>query len=209
MFRLCGRRLYSVLLGNAHNNNNNNNKVRQFTNRCCFTNIFPTYTCLRANSSKNSTSSNNSNSNDNISAMTEQASTSSNEKNTNNAQTSVESKFNNNETTMNNNNDPADTSEKSESNINATTCQYNKQPLRKHSSSANSTKVVRHRNQAFINSVTLVGVVHDIQTGYVFEDAVTQFTLTTTSLETNNPTQQCIVEKDHHTVRCFGDVFSQ
>ncbi|KPA79927.1 putative mitochondrial MP18 RNA editing complex protein [Leptomonas pyrrhocoris] len=60
-----------------------------------------------------------------------------------------------------------------------------------------------------INCVTLVGVVHDIQTGYVFEDAVTQFTLTTTSLDTTNPTQECVVEKDHHTVRCFGDVFSQ
>ncbi|KAK7196699.1 MP18 RNA editing complex protein [Novymonas esmeraldas] len=60
-----------------------------------------------------------------------------------------------------------------------------------------------------INCVTLVGVVHDIQTGYVFEDAVTQFTLTTTSLDTTNSTQECVVEKDHHTVRCFGDVFSQ
>lgn len=60
-----------------------------------------------------------------------------------------------------------------------------------------------------INCVTLIGVVHDIQTGYVFEDAVTQFTLTTTSLDTTNPTQECVVEKDHHTVRCFGDVFSQ
>jgi hypothetical protein len=54
-----------------------------------------------------------------------------------------------------------------------------------------------------------VGVVHDIQSGFVFEDAVTQFTLTTTSLDTTNPTQECVVEKDHHTVRCFGDVFSQ
>ncbi|CCW67071.1 unnamed protein product [Phytomonas sp. Hart1] len=60
-----------------------------------------------------------------------------------------------------------------------------------------------------INSVTLVGVAHDIQTGYVFEDAVTQFTLTTTSLDTTNPTQECVVEKDHHTIRCFGDIFSQ
>ncbi|KAG5489947.1 hypothetical protein JKF63_00065 [Porcisia hertigi] len=60
-----------------------------------------------------------------------------------------------------------------------------------------------------INCVTLVGVVHDIQTGYVFEDAVTQFTLTTTSLDTANQAQECVVEKDHHTVRCFGDVFSR
>ncbi|AIO02210.1 MP18 RNA editing complex protein, putative [Leishmania panamensis] len=60
-----------------------------------------------------------------------------------------------------------------------------------------------------INCVTLVGVVHDIQTGYVFEDAVTQFTLTTTSLDTANQGEECVVEKDHHTVRCFGDVFSR
>lgn len=60
-----------------------------------------------------------------------------------------------------------------------------------------------------VNCVTLVGVVHDIQSGFVFEDAVTQFTLTTTSLDTTNQTQDCVVEKDHHTVRCFGDVFSQ
>ncbi|GET93138.1 mp18 RNA editing complex protein, putative [Leishmania tarentolae] len=60
-----------------------------------------------------------------------------------------------------------------------------------------------------INCVTLVGVVHDIQTGYVFEDAVTQFTLTTTSLDTANQAQDCVVEKDHHTVRCYGDVFSR
>lgn len=60
-----------------------------------------------------------------------------------------------------------------------------------------------------INCVTLVGVVHDIQTGYVFEDAVTQFTLTTTSLDAANQAQECVVEKDHHTVRCYGDVFSR
>lgn len=57
--------------------------------------------------------------------------------------------------------------------------------------------------------MTLVGVVHDIQTGYVFEDAVTQFTITTASLDTTSATQECVVEKEHHTVRCFGDVFSQ
>jgi hypothetical protein len=59
-----------------------------------------------------------------------------------------------------------------------------------------------------VNSVTLVGVVHDIQTGYVFEDPVTQFTLTTTSIDTTNPVQECVVEKDHHTVRCFGEEFA-
>lgn len=59
-----------------------------------------------------------------------------------------------------------------------------------------------------VNSVTLVGVVHDIQGGYVYEDSVTQFTLTTTSIDTTNPQQECVVEKDHHTVRCFGDMFS-
>ena len=59
-----------------------------------------------------------------------------------------------------------------------------------------------------VNSVTLVGVVHDIQTGYVYEDAVTQFTLTTTSLDTSSPGQECVVEKDHHAVRCFGEQFS-
>ena len=59
-----------------------------------------------------------------------------------------------------------------------------------------------------INNVTLVGVVHDIQTGFVFEDPVTQFTLTTTSIDTTNPAHECVVEKDHHTVRCFGDLFS-
>lgn len=60
-----------------------------------------------------------------------------------------------------------------------------------------------------INNVTLVGVVHDIQSGYVFEDAVTQFTLTTTSIDTSGmATSECVVEKDHHTIRCFGDTFS-
>ena len=60
-----------------------------------------------------------------------------------------------------------------------------------------------------VNSVTLVGVVHDIQTGFVYEDAVTQFMLTTTSIDTSNPAQEAVVEKDHHTVRCFGEQFSQ
>lgn len=68
----------------------------------------------------------------------------------------------------------------------------------------------RAGKETSINSVTLVGVVHDIQSGYVFEDAVTQFTLTTTSLDTNTPgAGDCVVEKDHHTIRCIGDVFSQ
>lgn len=56
-----------------------------------------------------------------------------------------------------------------------------------------------------VNSVTLVGVVHDIQSGFVYEDPVTQFVVTTTSLDTTNPLQECVVEKDHHTVRCFGE----
>lgn len=82
-----------------------------------------------------------------------------------------------------------------------------------------------------INSVSLVGVAHDIQLGYVFEESVLQFTLTTTSLQTNalvpsppggsasssashhspgaGGTEECVVEKDHHVVRCFGEVFSQ
>lgn len=59
-----------------------------------------------------------------------------------------------------------------------------------------------------VNSVTLVGVVHDIQSGFVYEDAVTQFTLTTTSIDTASAAQECVVEKDHHTVRCFGDQFA-
>ncbi|KEG06579.1 RNA editing complex protein MP18 [Trypanosoma grayi] len=59
-----------------------------------------------------------------------------------------------------------------------------------------------------VNSVTLVGVVHDIQNGFVYEDAVTQFTLTTTSIDTTHPTQEVVVEKDHHTIRCFGELFS-
>lgn len=59
-----------------------------------------------------------------------------------------------------------------------------------------------------INSVTLVGVVHDIQSGFVYEDAVTQFTLTTTSIDTTSSSQECVVEKDHHTIRCYGDAFS-
>ena len=59
-----------------------------------------------------------------------------------------------------------------------------------------------------INNVTLVGVVHDIQSGFVYEEPVTQFTLTTTSLDTTNPAQECLVEKDHHTVRCFGEQFA-
>lgn len=59
-----------------------------------------------------------------------------------------------------------------------------------------------------VNNVTLVGVVHDIQTGYVYEDPVTQFTLTTTALDTAGGEDGCVVEKDHHTVRCFGEVFA-
>lgn len=59
-----------------------------------------------------------------------------------------------------------------------------------------------------LNNVTLVGVVHDIQSGFVYEDAVTQFTLTTTSLDSTTQSGECAVEKDHHTVRCFGDTFS-
>jgi hypothetical protein len=64
------------------------------------------------------------------------------------------------------------------------------------------------KKPASVNSLTLVGVVHDIQTGYVFEDPVTQFTLTTTSIDTTSPLQECVVEKDHHTIRCYGEEFS-
>lgn len=83
-----------------------------------------------------------------------------------------------------------------------------------------------------INSVSLVGVAHDIQSGFVFEESVLQFTLTTTSLQTGGTvpsssspasstsagagkaggstgTTDCVVEKDHHVVRCFGELFSQ
>lgn len=80
-----------------------------------------------------------------------------------------------------------------------------------------------------INSVSLVGVAHDIQLGFVFEESVLQFTLTTTSLQTNavvpplpgggtarpshhggvGGTEECVVEKDHHVIRCFGELFSQ
>ncbi|CCW59957.1 unnamed protein product [Phytomonas sp. EM1] len=82
-------------------------------------------------------------------------------------------------------------------------------PLQQPPSSTDQPRVSPPKKRDSINSVTLVGVAHDIQTGYVFEDAVTQFTLTTTSLDTTNPTQECVVEKDHHTIRCFGDIFSQ
>ena len=68
---------------------------------------------------------------------------------------------------------------------------------------------VRRLAPKSVNSVTLVGVVHDVQTGYVFEDPVTQFCVTTTSIDTTNPVQECVVEKDHHTIRCFGEAFSQ
>lgn len=75
---------------------------------------------------------------------------------------------------------------------------------------------------ASINSVSLVGVAHNIESGFVFEEAVLQFTLTTTALQTNvssassegcasNATSnaECVVERDHHVIRCFGEVFSQ
>lgn len=68
--------------------------------------------------------------------------------------------------------------------------------------------VLQAKTPKSVNSVSLVGVVHDIQNGFVYEDAVTQFTLTTTSIDTTNPLQECVVEKDHHTIRCFGDEFS-
>jgi hypothetical protein len=63
--------------------------------------------------------------------------------------------------------------------------------------------------QSSVNNVTLVGVVHDVQHGFVFEDRVTQFVLTTTSIDTTNPAQECVVEKDHHTIRCYGDEFAE
>eukprot|EP00760_Papus_ankaliazontas_P034546 PhM_4_TR7252/c0_g1_i1/m.95226/K03111/ssb; single-strand DNA-binding protein len=61
-----------------------------------------------------------------------------------------------------------------------------------------------------VNHVTLVGVAHDIQSGYVYEDPVCQFTLTTSALDTNvnGKTNEAVLEKDHHTVRCFGEAFS-
>jgi hypothetical protein len=64
-----------------------------------------------------------------------------------------------------------------------------------------------------VNSLTLVGIVHDVQTGYVYEDPVTQFTLTTTAVDATGRAASSdgntVVEKDHHTVRCFGDAYSQ
>lgn len=69
-----------------------------------------------------------------------------------------------------------------------------------------------------INAVSLVGVAHDIQAGYVFEESVLQFTVTTTALQSGvaasrpasgSSAAECVVEKDHHVVRCFGELFSQ
>eukprot|EP00796_Vickermania_ingenoplastis_P004959 gene4959-3557_t len=60
-----------------------------------------------------------------------------------------------------------------------------------------------------INSVSLVGVAHDIQSGFVFEESVLQFTVTTTALQTSGTPGECAVEKDHHVVRCFGELFAQ
>lgn len=70
-------------------------------------------------------------------------------------------------------------------------------------------KVSASTGPSSVNNVTLVGVVHDIQNGYVYEDRVTQFVVTTTSIDTTNPAQECVVEKDHHTVRCYGDAFAE
>mmetsp|Transcript_24403 Transcript_24403/g.38004 ORF Transcript_24403/g.38004 Transcript_24403/m.38004 type:complete len:188 (-) Transcript_24403:31-594(-) len=60
-----------------------------------------------------------------------------------------------------------------------------------------------------INHVTLVGVAHDVQSGFVYEDPVCQFTLSTSSLDTmiNGRTNEPVLEKDHHTIRCFGEPF--
>ena len=60
-----------------------------------------------------------------------------------------------------------------------------------------------------INHVTLVGVAHDVQSGFVYEDPVCQFTLSTSSLDTmvNGRTNEAVLEKDHHTIRCFGEPF--
>eukprot|EP00759_Apiculatamorpha_spiralis_P040512 PhF_6_TR39062/c0_g1_i2/m.58457 len=61
-----------------------------------------------------------------------------------------------------------------------------------------------------VNHVTLVGVAHDVQAGFVYEDPVCQFTLSTSSLDTmiNGKTNEAVLEKDHHTIRCFGEPFS-
>ena len=60
-----------------------------------------------------------------------------------------------------------------------------------------------------INHVSLVGVAHDVQSGFVYEDPVCQFTLSTSSLDTmiNGRTNEPVLEKDHHTIRCFGEPF--
>ena len=61
-----------------------------------------------------------------------------------------------------------------------------------------------------VNHVTLVGVAHDIQSGFVYEEPVCQFTVSTSSLDTmiNGRPNEAVLEKDHHTVRCFGEPFS-
>jgi hypothetical protein len=82
-------------------------------------------------------------------------------------------------------------------------------------------KTIVTKPSSSINNVTLTGVIHDVQVGYVFETRVTQFVLTTTSIDTthynngsnsgnNNASNNtdCVVEKDHHTIRCFGEPFA-
>jgi hypothetical protein len=76
-------------------------------------------------------------------------------------------------------------------------------------SKTTTTNAATLKPSTSINNVTLVGVVHDIQLGYVYETRVCQFVITTTSIDTTNPAQDCVVEKDHHTIRCFGESFAE
>jgi hypothetical protein len=56
-----------------------------------------------------------------------------------------------------------------------------------------------------VNHTVLLGTVQDVQKGYVFEDPVLQFTLVT-DFEAPSPGDP---DKDFHTVRIFGESFSQ
>jgi hypothetical protein len=67
-----------------------------------------------------------------------------------------------------------------------------------------------------LNSVHLVGVVHDIQQGFVQEDPVTQFQLTCTLTARDDSAEPALqaasgsgIEKEHITVRCFGSSLAQ
>ena len=56
-----------------------------------------------------------------------------------------------------------------------------------------------------VNHILLVGVVQDIQQGFVFDDPVTQFTVST-EFEAPSPGDP---DRDFHTVRCFGEYFGK